>query len=327
MKKRWMTVCCAVLFAILVMAATDTKAADEAGIWNQEAVETYTEGTVTYHIHPSLNGEAAWVYKIEIQGKVKDLSVPETILGKRVTRLGCPEFGSEEEDLDEAYATLFGTYMEPWHNWDGSNAALSALKTIQLPDTVEVIDRSAFSGLDSVTELRLPKNVKEIQRYTFFGCGKLKTIVLPEQLESFENSSLWGCPSLKKIKISKKNQAFQVKGNCLIRKKDKALILAVTGGKKFTIPGGVKKITAYAFGGTKSPAIHIPASVSKIEKAAFNRDPWKMNSNIKDVTVSKKSKAYARDGQCIYKKSDKSLTIAISNKKGEVRISERVESE
>ncbi len=329
MKKRWMAIFCAALLTILAMAATDTKAEEETGVWKNEETEVYKEGAFTYYIHPSQNGEEAWVYKIEIPGKKgRDLSIPDTILGKKVTRLGRPERGSVEEELDEAYATLFGTYIEPWHKWvwdgNGAYAAAGKLKSIQIPDTVEVIDRAAFAGLDSVKTIQLPKKVKKIEDFTFYGCDKLETIVLPEQLELFENSSLMTCPALKNIKLSKKNKQFKVKKNCLIRKKNKALIIAAATGKKFSIPNGVKTITPYAFRNASCSEIHIPSSVAKIEGKAFNIYGFWENAKIKDVTISNKNPVYARDGQCIYKKSDKSLTVAIPDKKGELRISERV---
>ncbi len=322
MKRRWMTVFCAILFAMLVMNTADTKAAAETA-WDAGKTEVQTDGVFTYYIHPSRDGQEAWIYKIEMNGKkVKSLSIPATIKDKKVTRLGYP--AREMENDGEAYVTLFGECIEPWHNGDGSSKAVSCLTSIQIPDTVEVIDESAFSGLDSLTKIELPKNVKKIEDYTFYGCDKLKTIVLPEQMESFQNSSLCDCPSLKTIKLSKTNPAFFVKGNCLIRKKDKALVFAATRGKKLTIPGGVKKITSYAFGSTKSSVIHIPASVSEMERGVFNRASCGENIHIKNVTVSKNNRVFARDGQCIYKKSDKSLVVAIPDKKGELRISERV---
>lgn len=324
MRKRWIIIFCTALFMLLAISTADTKAAVEINAWDEEKEEVQSDGVFTYYIHPSQNGEEAWIYRIEIQGKkVRTLTIPETIQGKKVTRLGCLDRGSEDDR--EAYATLFGTYIEPWHNWDGSSIpAVSALKSIRIPDTVEIIDRATLCGMDSVTTIELPNKIKKIEDYTFYGCDKLKTVVLPEQMESFENSSLWGCPALKNIKLAKQNKKFQVKGNCLIFKKNKSLILAATGGKAFKIPNGIKKITSYAFGSAKSSAIHIPASVSKMAKGAFNKDPWRENINIKDVTVSKNNSVYARDGQCIYKKSDKSLAVAIPDKKGKLQISERI---
>ncbi len=324
MKKRWITVLSAVLFVMLIMTAAETKAASKTGAWDKGKKEVQAKGAFTYYIHPSKNGKEAWIYKIKIKSKKsRTLSIPKTIQGKKVTRLGRPELGSEEDD--EAYATLFDTYVEPWNNWDGKGIPfVSSLKSIQIPDTVKVIDQAAFSGLNSVTTIKLPKKVKKIEEYTFYGCSKLKTVILPEQMESFENSSLWGCPSLRDIRLSKKNKKFEVRGNCLIRKKNRDLVFAVTAGREFKVPDGVKRITSYAFGSSMSPAIHIPASVIKMEKAAFSMDPWGDNMNIKDVVVSENNLVFGRDGQCIYKKSDNSLAVAIADEKRELRISELV---
>ena len=326
-KKRRMAIFFAALFTILLMAAADAKSASAESAWNKGKEEVQTDGAFTYYIYPSQNEEEAWLYRIAIEEGQKgaSLSIPETILGKKVTRLGCPDRGSGE--YSEAYTTLFGTYAEPWHDWDGAGlkTAVSNLKSIRIPDTVEVIDQAAFCGLNSVTAITLPKKVKRIERYTFYGCDKLKTIVLPEQLESFQNSSLWGCASLKNIRLSPNNKIFRVKKNCLIQKQNKALVFAAATGKKFAIPNGIKMIEPYAFGSTKPKTIHIPSSVSQIKGEAFHMRPSKEDVYIRNITISKHNSVFARDGQCIYKKSDKSLAVAIPNKKGELRISERVE--
>lgn len=120
MKKRRMAIFFAALFAILLIAAADTKPASAESVWNKGKEEVHTDGAFTYHIYPSQNEEEAWLYRIAIEEGQKgaSLSIPETILGKKVTRLGCPDLGSE--DSSDAYTTLFGTYAEPWHNWDGA---------------------------------------------------------------------------------------------------------------------------------------------------------------------------------------------------------------
>ena len=59
MKKRWMTVFCAVLFMTLIMVAADVKASAETSVWDEGKEEVYTEGAFTYYIHPSQSGEEA----------------------------------------------------------------------------------------------------------------------------------------------------------------------------------------------------------------------------------------------------------------------------
>lgn len=321
--KRKMLIVCSMLFFLLLMAvASDAHAATKANAWNNGKKEVQVKGPFTYYAHPSKNGKEAWIYKIQIKKgkKKKNLTIPKTIHGKKVTRLGMPD--GKKADL---CTTLFGTHIQPWHNWDASFLnTVATIKSVKIPDTVEVIEDSSFSGLDSVTTIKLPQKVKKIGKYTFYGCDKLKTIVLPDRLEKFENSSLMDCPSLKNIKLSKKNKVFQIKGGCLIRKKDKALVYAAPIGKNMTIPDGTKKILSYAFNNSMSPEVKIPASVTQIERAAFE-GLYAHNMYIKNVTVSDANPVYARDGQCIYVKQDRSLAIVIPDKKGELRISELVE--
>ncbi len=103
------------------------------------------------------------------------------------------------------------------------------------------------------------------------------------------------------------------------------MLFAAAEGKEFIIPDGVEKIASYAFCSAASSVIHIPDSVTKIEKMAFNMYYMTENIHIKDVTVSENNPELVRDGQCIYKKSDKSLAVAILHENGELRISEQIE--
>lgn len=323
MKRNGFMALCAILFAWLAVTAVDVNAATKANAWDTGKEEVEVKGGFTYYSHPSKDQKEAWIYEIKITNKEKcsALSIPKSIHGKKVTRLGRPD-----DPTDEACITIFGSYIEPWHDADGSiYRAVRKIKTVQIPDTVEEIEASSFSGLDSVKTIKLPKKVKEIKEYTFYGCDSLKTIVLPEQLKEFDNLSLMDCPSLKNIKLSKKNQAFQVKNSCLIRKKDKALIYAAHTGKPMAIPEGVKTITLLSFNNAASPSVHIPASVTKIERMAFDVYSLVQNRELKDITVSKANPVYARDGQCIYNKKDKSLSVAIPNEKGELRLSDKIE--
>ena len=59
MKKRWITVFCAILLAMLVVAAADTPVSAKAGAWDKGKKEVQTKGAFTYYIHPSKNGKEA----------------------------------------------------------------------------------------------------------------------------------------------------------------------------------------------------------------------------------------------------------------------------
>lgn len=132
------------------------------------------------------------------------------------------------------------------------------------------------------------------------------------------------CPRLKKLTLSSKNKVYRIKDLCIITKKDQALIYTLSREDTLKIPSGVKLIKEYALSNCVSKVVELPASVKKIEARAFNRDYRHQNKKIKNVTISKKNKVYAKDGQCIYNKKEQTLAVAIPDDKGVLYISDKV---
>ena len=56
------------------------------------------------------------------------------------------------------------------------------LKSVQLPEGLTTIPRSAFENCESLTSVNIPTTVKRIEEVAFFGC-KITELSLPEQLE------------------------------------------------------------------------------------------------------------------------------------------------
>lgn len=108
-----------------------------------------------------------------------------------------------------------------------------------------------------------------------------------------DSTAFQNCPKLKSLELSSKNKTFYIKNNCLITKKDKALVYAIQGDKKtMDIPEGVKIIKEYSFSNCEYQTVHIPASVTEIENHAFLFYPFdEPNKKIKDIKISKKKKA------------------------------------
>ena len=81
------------------------------------------------------------------------------------------------------------------------NTLKSSVKTIEMDDSVFIIDNSAFAGLKNLTNVKLSKNLKSIGERSFEGCGNLKEIDIPDSVVEIDCYSFTGCFGLKTIKI------------------------------------------------------------------------------------------------------------------------------
>ncbi len=317
MKKGWI-LAVALAFVLMMFQVPDAKAATK---WNKEKdAIVYAEGPYTYHAYTSKDNKSCWIYLIDIDFEKVDeatkLDIPSKLEGRTVKRLGY-DFPEEDDDA-EFYSNIFGVVVEQAHNLDGYSGVLKNLKKLTIPDTVERIEPTCFSGVAYVKTIKLPPNVKKIYRETFYGCYNLKKIVLPKNVKSIEVEAFEDCPKLEKIVISKKNKNYYVKNGLLIEKKDQCAIMAIQSKKKVVIPEGVEVLASrlLAYGNVKE--VVIPASVEDVEEYALN------NKHIKKITIAKSSKYLAWDGQCIYDKQDHSLVVAKPDAKGYLRISNKV---
>ena len=90
----------------------------------------------------------------------------------------------------------------------------TAIKSIDIPDGVTEIPKSAFADCASLREVRLPQNLKIINDGAFMNCTALEAIAFPETLTSFsyaepvpfgmkstEKGASKGCTKLKKFNI------------------------------------------------------------------------------------------------------------------------------
>lgn len=327
MKKYLFVFFISVVSVLLWFDSTAVQAAKKETKWNYDKQIIETKGAFTYHAYISDNKKNVWIHKIDIHEEKKHsaLSIPKLLDGKIVTRLGYTMDAEKEPDSDYIL-NLFGIPVEDYHNWDGSSKKVNDIKTLIIPDSVNKIQNAAFSGMDSLKTITIPDDVETIGSIMFYGCDKLKTVQLPEKLKELNASAFRDCPKLCSLKLSSKNKNYQISKQCIIKKKSKTLTYVLPFGKKVDIPDGVKKIKAYAFNNCISSTVNISASVTEIECDAFHQASLKQNIKIKDVFVSEKNKVYAKDGQCIYNKKNKSLSVAIVNNKGILNISDKVKN-
>ncbi len=88
------------------------------------------------------------------------------------------------------------------HKVDKVTSAFSGcynLESLYLPDGVESICESCFSGLRKLKNVHLGAGLTEIPNYAFSGCSSLETLVIPEKVSRLGASIFAGCGALYEV--------------------------------------------------------------------------------------------------------------------------------
>ncbi|MCM1058171.1 MAG: leucine-rich repeat domain-containing protein [Firmicutes bacterium] len=74
-------------------------------------------------------------------------------------------------------------------------------KNVSVPDTVEVIGKSAFEDNTNIELVVIPNSVVRIEPYAFWGCDDLDTVVLGRGLTDVGDYAFAGCKGLQQMSI------------------------------------------------------------------------------------------------------------------------------
>ncbi len=118
-------------------------------------------------------------------------------------------------------------------------------ESVSIPNTVEVIGRSAFEGNEYVESLVIPNSVEKIEPYAFWDCNSLETIVFGRGLTEIGDFAFAGSKGLKSISIPSdvKSIGIQAFADCV-------------NMTDITIPSSVMEIHETAFDGCFKLEIH-----------------------------------------------------------------------
>ena len=149
------------------------------------------------------------------------------------------------------------------------------LKNITLPDGIEMIDNSMFSGCTSLTSINIPNSVHQILSGAFYNSG-LTNITIPNSVTSISSSAFQNCISMTSATI----------GNGVTNIGDKAFY-GCSGLTSITIPNSVTWIGGMTFQGCSGlKTVTIGSNVSNFGTDAFDGCP------IETLTVGSDLGAY-----------------------------------
>lgn len=132
-----------------------------------------------------------------------------------------------------------------------------ALKSIDLPDSIERIGYYDFSG-SGIERLELPKNLKVIENYAFSNCENLLEMVIPDSVKTIGGGAFSGCTSLKSIKLP---EGLKELPPSLFRNTGKI--------EELVLPSGITEIPYSLFNGSLIENFSVPKGVTHINDYAF----------------------------------------------------------
>ena len=150
--------------------------------------------------------------------------------------------------------------------------AATKLTDVVIPEGVTVIPTDMFVNCGFLKHVSFPSTLTNIEHDAFAYCTALQEINIPSSVISI---GVWaigvynpfrGTSRVSSISVDDGNPVYYSEGNCIIRRDTKTII---SGCKNSVIPNDVVEIGIFAFESGVSGALHLPASVTNIQEAAF----------------------------------------------------------
>ena len=151
-----------------------------------------------------------------------------------------------------------------------------------IPDNIEKINNSAFSGCTGLTSVTIPNSVTSIGDRAFLNCSALPFIIIPNTVRSIGNHAFCNCVSLTSVTIPNSVESLgnNVFSGCIgltsvtipnsVTSIGNSAFSSCTGLVTVTIPNSVTNIGDWAFSGcTGLTSINIPILVTEIHNYTF----------------------------------------------------------
>ena len=223
------------------------------------AAETKTFGNFEYEVND--NGTIGIA---KYTGNETNVTIPETIEGKKVTSIGAYAF-YECSSLKEITIPSGVTSIEK-NTFDGC----SSLQQITIPDSVINIGDDTFYGCESLQQITIPNSVTSIGVGVFADCQALTQVTIPDGVTSIGYQAFYGCKALQQITIPNSVTSIGYQAFYFCR--------ALT---QITIPDSVTSIGVGVFADCQAlTQVTIPDGVTSIGISAFSEC-----SSLQQITI------------------------------------------
>ncbi len=205
-------------------------------------------------LYADISGEEAVI--TGYSGEDEELIIPAEIGGKKVTEIG-------------RYAL-----------------SVSTLQKIVLPDGLKTIGIEALCRT-GITELEIPDSVEQIQRGAFSGIENITSVRLPESLVKIGSIPFNGCDNLAEITISEKNTNYKTVDGVLYSGDGKTLIqFPCAKGGEYKVENGTEVIGYGAFAESAIEKVVFPDTIKTFENMTFFECDKLSSFNLPDSVES-----------------------------------------
>lgn len=152
----------------------------------------------------------------------------------------------------------------------------NSISDVVIPSEIEGLPVTAISVgafyLSAITSIEIPNTVTSIGEMAFLGCTSLKSVKLSTGVAKIDKNAFGSCSALQEIQVAKDNPNFSSLNGVLYSKKQDTLIIypAAKTDAAYIIPSGVTSVAMYAF--SENPYLEtltIPNSLIKVGDSAF----------------------------------------------------------
>ena len=152
----------------------------------------------------------------------------------------------------------------------------NSVSDVVIPSEIEGLPVTAISVgafyLSAITSIEIPNTVTSIGEMAFLGCTSLKSVKLSTGVAKIDKNAFGSCSALQEIQVAKDNPNFSSLNGVLYSKKQDTLVIypAAKADAAYIIPSGVTSVAMYAF--SENPYLEtltIPNSLIKVGDSAF----------------------------------------------------------